>query len=118
MPAYQADLAKFAELDAQVVGISPDSPYSHIAWQKKDLGRLDYPLLSDFWPHGAVADAYGTLRREGPPLAGISERAIFLIDKDGRIAWCKVYELGQQPPNEDVLNALRKIKQFEGKAVS
>lgn len=117
MPAYEADAAKFAELDAQVVGISPDSPYSHIAWQKKEIGRVNYPLLSDFWPHGGVADAYGVLRREGPPLAGISERAIFIVDRDGRIAWSKVYELGQQPPNEDLFVALRRMRELEEKPV-
>jgi peroxiredoxin len=110
MPAYQADLARFAELDAQVVGISPDSPYSHIAWQKKEIGRLDYLLLSDFWPHGNVADSYGVLRREGPPLPGISERAIFIVDKEGKIAFAHVYDLGQQPPNEDLLESLRKLR--------
>jgi len=114
MPAYQADQARFAELDAQVVGISPDSPYSHIAWQKKDVGRLDYPLLCDFWPHGAVADAYGVLRREAPPLAGISERAIFIVDRDGKIAFSKLYDLGQQPPNEDLFEALRKMQAMVG----
>lgn len=107
MPAYNADIAKFAELDAQVVGISPDSPYSHIAWQKKEIGRMDYPLLCDFWPHAGVADTYGVLRREAPPLAGISERAIFIVDKEGRIAFSKVYDLGTQPPNEDLFSALQ-----------
>lgn len=107
MPAYNADLAKFVELDAQVVGISPDSPYSHIAWQKKEIGRMEYPLLCDFWPHCGVADTYGVLRRQAPPLAGISERAIFIVDKEGRIAFSKVYDLGTQPPNEDLFAALQ-----------
>jgi peroxiredoxin len=110
MPAYQADLAKFAELDAQVVGISPDSPYCHIAWQKKELGRMDYLLLSDFWPHGGVADLYGVLRREGPPLPGISERAIFIVDREGKIAFSKIYDLGKQPPNEELFQALEKMR--------
>ncbi len=107
MPAYNADLAKFAALNAQVVGISPDSTYCHIAWQEKGIGRMDYPLLSDFWPHCGVAEKYGVLRREGPPLAGISERACFIVDTEGKIAFSKVYELGQQPPNEDLFAALR-----------
>jgi peroxiredoxin len=113
MPAYEADSAQFAELDAQVVGISPDSPYSHIAWQKKEIGRVNYPLLCDFWPHGGVADQYGVLRRQAPPLAGISERAIFIVDKEGKVAWSKVYELGQQPPNEDLFVALRRMRELE-----
>ena len=109
MPAYNADLEKFAGLDAQVVGISCDSTFCHIGWQEKDIGLLKYPLASDYYPHGAVVQKYGVLR-EGPPLPGISERAIFVVDKQGKIAFAKLYELGEQPPNEEVLAALRKLK--------
>jgi peroxiredoxin len=109
MPAYQADLAKFAALDAQVVGISMDSIFCHIAWQEKDIGKLDYPLLSDYYPHGAVAHKYDVFR-EGAPLPGISQRAIFVVDKEGKIVFAKQYELGEQPPNEEVLDVLRKMK--------
>ena len=108
MPAYQADLPKFAAHDAQVVGISPDTHFVHIAWQKHEIGPLEYPLLSDFFPHGEVARKYGVLR-EGPPLPGISERAIFVVDKQGTIAWVKIYQLSEQPPNEEVLEALSKL---------
>ncbi len=109
MPAYQADLPKFAELDAQVVGISPDSPYCHIAWQRFEIDWLDYPLASDFYPHGAVAELYG-VRRENPvPLPGISERAVVVVDKQGRVAFVRVYELSAQPPNDDVFEALRRL---------
>ena len=106
MPAYNADLEKFAGYDAQVVGISVDSVFSHIEWQKRDIGLLRYPLCSDFWPHGEVARQFGVLR-EGPPVPGINERAVFLIDKQGKIAFSKVYDLGQSPPNGEVLEALR-----------
>ena len=74
MPAYNSALEKFAGFDAQVVGISGDSIFSHIAWQEKAIGILRYPLASDFHPHGNVAKTYGVFR-EGPPLPGISERA-------------------------------------------
>jgi peroxiredoxin len=109
MPAYNADLEKFAGLDAQVVGISCDSTFCHMGWQEKEIGLLNYPLASDFYPHAGVAQKYGVLR-EGPPLPGISERAIFIVDKQGKIAFAKVYELGEQPPNEEVLAALRKLR--------
>lgn len=115
MPAYNADYDKFAGLDAQVVGISCDSTYCHIGWQEKEIGLLKYPLASDFFPHGAVAQKYGILR-SGPPLAGISERAIFVVDKAGKIAFVKLYELGEQPPNEEVLAALGKLKGKAGGA--
>ena len=108
MPAYNADLEKFAGYDAQVVGISVDSVFSHLEWQKRDIGLLRYPLCSDFWPHGEVARQFGVFR-EGPPLPGINERAVFLLDKQGKIAFSRVYELGQSPPNSEVLEALRKL---------
>ena len=108
MPAYNADLDKFAGYDAQVVGISVDSIPSHIAWQKRDIGMLSYPLASDFYPHGAVAKKFGVLR-EGDPIPGINERSVFVIDKQGKIAMSKVYDLGQQPDNEDAFEVLRKL---------
>ncbi len=109
MPAYNADLDKFAGYDAQVVGISVDSIPSHVAWQKRDIGWLKYPLCSDFYPHGAVATRYGILR-EGPPVPGINERALFIIDKQGILAHAKVYPLDQQPENNEVFAVLEKLK--------
>ena len=108
MPAYNADLEKFAGFDAQVVGMSVDSIPSHIAWQKKDIGMLNYPLCSDFYPHGAVAKQYGVLR-EGDPIPGINDRSVFIIDKQGTIAFAKVYALDKQPDNEDCFEVLRKL---------
>jgi len=106
MSAYGTDLPKFAEQNAQVVGISPDSIYSHMAWQEKGLGWLEYPLASDYWPHGGTAEKYGVLRL-GEPLPGINDRAVFVVDKDGKIVFAKVYELGQEPDNEEYLTVLR-----------
>ena len=108
MPAYNRDLEKFAGFDAQVVGVSVDSVFSHIAWQKHDIGMLRYPLCSDFFPHGAVAKKFGVFR-DGEPIPGINERAVFIVDKKGKIAFSKLYQLGEQPPNEHALAALRKL---------
>ncbi len=108
MPAYDRDLDKFAGLGAQVVGVSVDSVFSHMAWQKHDIGPLRYPLCSDFYPHGAVAKKYGVFRT-GDPIPGINERAVFIVDKAGKIAFSKLYELGEQPPNEDAFAVLRKL---------
>ena len=108
MPGYEAELEKFAGLDAQVVGITSDSVFSHIAWQKHEIGLLHYPLCSDFWPHGDVARRYGIFR-EGDPIPGISERAIFVVDKVGQIAFSKVYPIPEVPDVEDVYGALRKL---------
>jgi peroxiredoxin len=108
MPAYNADLDKFAGFDAQVLGMSVDSVPSHIAWQKRDIGILRYPLGSDFYPHGAVAEKFGVLRK-GAPIPGINERSVFVIDKQGKIVFAKVYDLGEQPDNEDCFEVLRKL---------
>lgn len=108
MPGYQANLDKFAGFDAQVVGISVDSVASHIAWQKS-LGGLSYPLASDFYPHGKTAEEYGVLRT-GPPIPGISERAIFIVDQEGKIAFAQVYQLSDVPPDEELFRALGKLQ--------
>jgi peroxiredoxin len=109
MSAYSGYVQKFADCDAQVVGISTDSIYCHLAWQEKGLGWLEFPLASDYWPHGGVAQKYGILR-EGDPLPGINERAVFIVDKQGKIAYARIYELGQEPDNEECLAELRKLK--------
>ena len=68
------------------------------------MGGINYPLLSDFWPHGAVAKKYGVLRKEG-----ISERAIFIIDKDSIIRYIDIHDIDEQPDNEVLLEELKKI---------
>ena len=109
MSAYSRYLPKFADYDAQVVGISTDSIYSHLAWQEKSIGWQDFPMASDYWPHGGVAQQYGILR-EGEPLPGINERAVFIVDKEGKIAFSRVYELGQEPDYEELVSELSKQK--------
>ena len=109
MPAFEADLARFAELDAQVVGINVDSIPSHIAWQKHSIGKLSFPLCADFFPHGAVVNRYG-LMREGPPLPGISNRAVLIVDKAGKVAWKKIYDLPTVPDVNEIIVALREMK--------
>ena len=81
---------------------------SHIAWQKKDIGMVSIPLCADFYPHGEVTRAFGILR-EGPPVPGISERAAFIVDKSGRIAFAKVYPIDQMPDLEELLVVLRRL---------
>lgn len=102
-------MPKFADYDAQVVGISTDSIYSHLAWQEKSIGWLEFPLASDYWPHGGIAQRFGILR-EGEPLPGINERAVFIVDKQGIIVFSKIYELGQEPDYDELVNELSKQK--------
>jgi glutaredoxin len=96
-------MAKLAGLNAQVLGISVDHVPCLIAWAES-LGGINYPLLSDFWPHGAVAEKYGVLRSEGK-----SERALFIIDKHGIIRYIDIHDIDDQPANEELFAALRKI---------
>ncbi len=107
MSAYTRYLPRFAEHNAQVVGISPDSIYSHLAWQEKSIGWQEYPLASDYWPHAGVAQQYGILRL-GEPLPGINDRAVFIVDKNGKIAFSKTYELSQEPDYEELLTEVAK----------
>lgn len=109
MPSYEDDLSKFEELDTQVLGISVDSIPSHEAWQKS-IGGITYPLLSDFYPHGEVSEKYGVLRTNpNEPAYGASERALFIIDKEGIIRFIDVHPIGEQPDNEELFEVLRKL---------
>ena len=104
MPAYEADLDRFKQYDAQVLGISVDSVPCNTAWAKS-LGTLSYDLLSDFEPKGEVARAFGAYRDKD----GISERALFVVDKEGKIAYKDIHEIGDQPDNEELFDVLRKL---------
>ena len=103
MPAYEADLERFKGYDAQVLGISVDSVPCNTAWAKS-LGGLSYDLLSDFEPKGEVARKYGAYRKEG-----YNERALFIVDKGGKLAYKDIHEISDQPDNEDLFEVLRKL---------
>ena len=108
VPAFDSDREKFSALDTQVVDISVDSIPGKVAWQKKEIGMMHTPMCADFYPHGKVSEQFGILRKE-PPFPGISERAVFIVDKNGKIAFAKVYPLDQAPNNQELLEVLRKI---------
>ena len=91
--------------DAQVLGISTDHVPTNEAWAKS-MGGLSYPLPSDHWPHGYVAALYGVLRGE----SGICERAIFVVDKKGKVAYVDVHDIAEQPPTDKIMAALDKLK--------
>ncbi len=98
----------FAGLNAQVLDISVDAVSSHIAWQKKEIGMMEFPLCADFYPHAGVSTQYGILR-EAPPVPGISERAAFIVDTNGKLVFAKIYPLDALPDKEELLAALRKL---------
>ena len=72
----------------------------------ESLGGINYPLLSDFWPHGAIAERYGVLRQK----EGISERAIFVLDSHGIIRYIDVHDIAEQPDNDEIFNVLRQLE--------
>jgi alkyl hydroperoxide reductase subunit AhpC len=108
VPELDSRKKEFAALNAHVVDISVDSIPSHIAWREKEIGPVEVPLCADFYPHGEVTQKFGILR-QGPPVAGISERAAFIVDKGGKIAFAKVYRIDRLPDIEELLVALRKL---------
>lgn len=103
---YQETLDDIRGRSAEVIGISVDGRWSHKAWAEQH--RITFPLLSDQWPHGAVAERYGVLR----PKEGVSERALFFIDKDGiiRETWVGEHP-GISPSLNIVFDALSSLEQ-------
>jgi peroxiredoxin (alkyl hydroperoxide reductase subunit C) len=103
MPSYEAELERFRSYDTEVVGISMDAPHSLRAWAKQYA--ITFLLLSDFYPQGRVTDLYGVRHAAGMP-----ERALFVVDKQGRIAWIHVHRpTGEAPDNEELFAVLRKL---------
>ena len=78
------ELPRFENDDVQVLAVSVDSVFSHKVWA--DQQGFDFPLLADFWPHGAVASAYGVFNAE----RGVAERGTFIIDREGTVRYTVV----------------------------
>jgi len=102
-PGYNIVKDIFDQNDAILLGITVDNIPTLFAWTNQ-MGNLWFPILSDFWPHGAVAKKYGVLRSNG-----VSERALFIIDKKGIIRYIDVHDINKRPPLEDLVNALEKL---------
>jgi len=109
VPEFDARSKEFAAMNAQVLDISVDSIVSHIAWRQREVGPVRIPLCSDFYPHGEVTKKFDILR-EGAPVPGISERAAFVVDKAGKIAFTRIYPIDQLPNVEELLQALRELR--------
>jgi len=103
-PGYNIAKDIFSQYDAILLGITVDNIPTLFAWTNQ-MGQLWFPVLSDFWPHGAVAKKYGVLRSNG-----VSERALFVIDKKGTIRYIDVHDINKRPPLEDLMGALEKLK--------
>jgi peroxiredoxin (alkyl hydroperoxide reductase subunit C) len=103
-PGYNIAKDIFGRYNAQLIGITVDNIPTLYAWTHQ-MGQLWFPVLSDFWPHGAVADRYGILRSDGT-----SERALFVIDKKGIIRYIDVHDINKRPPLDDLVKELEKLK--------
>ncbi len=104
---YQVEREKFQARQAEVLGISVDSIMNTTSWER-EIGPFDFWLGSDFWPHGEVSRRYG-LFRESEPFKGASDRAIFVVDRSGKIRFAKTYPLDQLPDLEETFDALREL---------
>ncbi len=103
-PGYNIAKDLFSKNDTVLLGITVDNVPTLFAWTNQ-MGQLWFQVLSDFWPHGAVARKYGVLRSDG-----VSERALFVIDKKGIIRYIDVHDINKRPPLEDLAGALEKLK--------
>jgi len=103
-PGYNIAKDSFEQGDAVLLGITVDNIPTLHAWTQ-EMGQLWFKVLSDFWPHGAVADKYGLLRSDG-----LSERALIFIDKNGIIRAAMVMDINKQPDLKTCVIELKKLK--------
>ena len=103
-PGYNIIKDIFDGHNAILLGITVDNIPTLYAWTNQ-MGQLWFPVLSDFWPHGKVARTYGVLRSDG-----VTERALFVIDKKGIIRYIDVHDINQRPALEDLVEELDKLK--------
>ena len=104
MALYNEILTEFQRFDAELIGISVDGAWCHIAFSHDR--RLRFPLLSDFEPKGSVARQFGVYREPD----GTTERALFVIDAAGVIRWSHVSPIGVNPGADGILRALESLK--------
>jgi peroxiredoxin len=104
MTLYNEVLPEFQRYGAELLGISVDGAWCHLAFAKDR--KLKFPLLADFEPKGAVARRYGAYRHQD----GVSERALFVIDENGVVVWSYVSPIGVNPGADGILRALDSMR--------
>ncbi|PKN37953.1 MAG: peroxiredoxin [Deltaproteobacteria bacterium HGW-Deltaproteobacteria-2] len=102
-PGYNIVKDIFDSHDAVLLGITVDNIPTLFSWTNQ-MGKLWFEVLSDFWPHGAVAEKFSVLRSDG-----VAERALFVIDKKGIIRYIDVHNINQRPPLETLVRAMEKL---------
>lgn len=103
MALYNETLKLFSKHNAQMVGISVDSKWSHLAFSESR--KLHFPLLADFEPKGQVAKLYGVYDEK----EGLSQRALFVLDEKGIIRWSYLSPVGINPGADGILEALESM---------
>ena len=103
-PGYNIVQDLFEKNDAILLGITVDNIPTLFAWTNQ-MGKLWFPVLSDFYPHGKVASLFGVLRSDGT-----TERALFVIDKRGIIRYIDVHDINKRPPLESLIRELDRLK--------
>jgi peroxiredoxin (alkyl hydroperoxide reductase subunit C) len=103
-PGYNVAEPFFEEANAILIGITVDNLPTLHAWTE-EMGGLWFPVLSDFYPHGAVTAKYGILREDGT-----SERALFVIDRQGILRYIDVHDINKRPPLDELIEALEEIR--------
>lgn len=109
MVLYNEIISEFRKYKANLVGISVDSYWCHAAFAKHS--HLHFPLLADFEPKGRVAKQFGAYRDK----SGTCERALFVIDKNGIIAWSYLSPVGENPGADGILEALEELQKKEAR---
>jgi peroxiredoxin (alkyl hydroperoxide reductase subunit C) len=102
-PGYAIARPLFEQHDAVILGITVDNLPTLFAWTRQ-MGDIWFPVLSDFWPHGGVADRYGVLRGDGT-----AERALIFIDKSGKIRKIHVGDINERPKLDLIVAALKEM---------
>jgi peroxiredoxin (alkyl hydroperoxide reductase subunit C) len=107
-PGYNIVHDLFASHDAILLGITVDNIPTLYAWTRQMVAnpqeKIWFPVLSDFYPHGATAAKYGVLRSTGE-----AERALFIVNKKGIITYIDVHDINVRPPLDDLAKALEKL---------
>jgi peroxiredoxin len=103
-PGYNIVKELFDEQDTILLGITVDNIPTLFSWTNQ-MGKLWFPVLSDFWPHGQTAKKYGVLRTDG-----VTERALFVIDKKGIIRYIDVHNINERPSLETLVKELEKLR--------
>ncbi len=100
IPGLQAVIERFEALNCQLLAICVDSVSSHKAWARS-LGGISFPLMADYYPHGAVAEKYGVLNKKG-----WAERSFFAIDLHGVVQYVDVVPPAEMPDIHRLLKAI------------